>query len=53
MFSMSSLGSSAMPWVLGFVSTHAGGLRVALLVPLLCAAIMFALLMLLRRHASA
>jgi FHS family glucose/mannose:H+ symporter-like MFS transporter len=53
MFSMSSLGSSAMPWILGFVSTHAGGLRVALLVPLSCAGIMSVLLLLLRRHASA
>ncbi|MGH9742349.1 MAG: MFS transporter [Candidatus Acidiferrum sp.] len=53
MFSMASLGSSAVPPFVGFVSTHAGGLRVGLLVPLLSAVVMIFLLLLVRRQAAA
>jgi MFS transporter, FHS family, glucose/mannose:H+ symporter len=52
MFSMSSLGSSAVPWFVGFVSAHAGGLRVGLLVPLFSAVAMLFLLLLVRRQAA-
>jgi FHS family glucose/mannose:H+ symporter-like MFS transporter len=53
MFSMSSLGSASVPWFVGFVSDHAGGLRVGLLVPLTSAVVMFFLLLLVRRQAGA
>jgi fucose permease len=53
MFSMSSLGSSAVPGVVGFVSGHAGGLRIGLLVPLASAVTMMVLLLLVRRQAAA
>ncbi|MHB8503707.1 MAG: MFS transporter [Candidatus Acidiferrales bacterium] len=53
MFSMSSLGSSAVPLIVGFVSTHAGGLRIGLLVPLFSAVAMIFLLLLVRRQAAA
>ena len=53
MFSMSSLGSAAVPWIVGFVSDHAGGLRIGLLVPLSSAVVMFFLLLLLRRQTAA
>lgn len=53
MFSMSSLGSAAAPWFVGFVSAHAGGLRIGLLVPLASAVTMMCLLLLVRRQAAA
>ncbi len=53
MFSMASIGGSAVPWLIGFISTHAGGLRVGLLVPLASALIMIFLVLLLRRKAPA
>jgi FHS family glucose/mannose:H+ symporter-like MFS transporter len=53
MFSMSSLGSAAAPWFVGFVSAHAGGLRIGLLVPLASAVSMMVLLLLVRRQAAA
>jgi MFS transporter, FHS family, glucose/mannose:H+ symporter len=53
MFSMSSLGSASVPWFVGFVSDHAGGLRVGLLVPLTSAVVMLFLLLLVRRQAAA
>jgi len=53
MFSMSSLGSSAGPGLVGFVSQNAGGLRVGLLVPLISAVAMILLLLLVRHQASA
>lgn len=54
MFSMSSLGSSSVPAVVGFVSSHAGGLlRIGLLVPLASAVVMVFLLLLVRRQAAA
>jgi MFS transporter, FHS family, glucose/mannose:H+ symporter len=53
MFSMSSLGSACGPWLVGFVSAHAGSLRIGLLVPLTAAVSMMVLLLLvLRRQAS-
>ncbi|MGB6667826.1 MAG: hypothetical protein WBE73_05775, partial [Candidatus Acidiferrum sp.] len=52
MFSMSSIGSSTAPGLVGFVSTHAGGLRIGLLVPLFCTIAMIFLLLLLRRQAA-
>ena len=53
MFSMSSIGSAVAPWFVGFVSAHAGGLRVGLLVPLFSAIAMVFLLLLVRRQAAA
>jgi len=53
MFSMSSLGSAFGPWLVGFVSAHAGGLRIGLLVPLASAVAMMCLLLLVRRQAAA
>ncbi|MGC2233922.1 MAG: MFS transporter [Candidatus Acidiferrum sp.] len=53
MFSMSSLGSSAGPGLVGFVSQHTSGLRVGLLVPLFSAIAMIFLLLLVRRQAAA
>jgi fucose permease len=53
MFSMASLGSSGMPWFVGFVSAHAGGLRSGLMVPLSCAVVMMGLLLLVRKQAVA
>jgi MFS transporter, FHS family, glucose/mannose:H+ symporter len=52
MFSMSSIGSSAGPGLVGLVSDHAGGLRVGLMVPLACAVSMLFLLQAVRRRAS-
>jgi fucose permease len=53
MFSMSSIGSAVAPWFVGFVSAHAGSLRVGLLVPLSSAFVMMFLLLLVRRQAAA
>lgn len=53
MFSMSSIGSAVGPWLVGVVSAHAGGLRIGLLVPLFSALLMLALLMVVRRQATA
>ncbi|MGC1615412.1 MAG: hypothetical protein WA736_12055 [Candidatus Acidiferrum sp.] len=53
MFSMSSIGSSTAPGLVGYVSTHAGGLRIGLLVPLASAVVMIFLLLLVRRQAAA
>ncbi len=49
-FSMASLGGSALPWLVGFVSTRAGSLRVGLLVPLAGCCLMLGLLALLHRE---
>ena len=51
MFALASLGGAMMPWLVGFVSTHAGGLRVGLLAPLLGCGIMLSLMPLLHRRA--
>jgi FHS family glucose/mannose:H+ symporter-like MFS transporter len=53
MFSVASIGGAAVPWVVGFVSDHAGGLRVGLVVPLVDAFVMILLLVLLRRQTAA
>jgi MFS transporter, FHS family, glucose/mannose:H+ symporter len=53
MFSMSSIGSSAGPGLVGLVSEHAGGLRGGLMVPLACAVAMLFLLQVVRRRANA
>ena len=34
LFSVATLGGAIIPWLVGFVSTHSGSLRIALLVPL-------------------
>jgi MFS transporter, FHS family, glucose/mannose:H+ symporter len=49
-FSMASFGGSAVPWLVGYLSTKAGSLRVGLLVPLGGCFVMLGLLALLRRH---
>jgi MFS transporter, FHS family, glucose/mannose:H+ symporter len=42
LFSIATLGGAIVPWLVGFVSTHSGSLRMALLVPLLgCLAIVW------------
>jgi FHS family glucose/mannose:H+ symporter-like MFS transporter len=46
-FAFASLGAATIPWLVGFTSTHLGGLRVGLLVPLIACAIMLCLLRLL------
>lgn len=53
MFSMASVGGSAVPWVVGFISDHAGGLRIGLLLPLVNAVAMMLLIVLLRRQTAA
>lgn len=49
-FSMASLGGSAMPWLVGFTSMKASNLRVGLLVPLVGCFVMLGGLALLRRQ---
>jgi MFS transporter, FHS family, glucose/mannose:H+ symporter len=49
-FSMASFGGSAMPLLVGFVSTQAGSLRIGLLVPLAGCIVMLGVLALLRRQ---
>jgi FHS family glucose/mannose:H+ symporter-like MFS transporter len=51
-FSMASLGASAMPWLVGFVSTRTGSLQVGLLVPLVGCFVMLGLLAVLQRRWS-
>ena len=51
LFALASLGGSIVPWLIGFVSKHADSLRVGFLVPLLSAALMFVLVVRLRRRA--
>jgi fucose permease len=51
MFALASLGGAMMPWFVGFVSTHAGGLRVGLLAPLAGCIVMLSLMPLLHRRA--
>jgi len=52
MFILASLGGAAIPSLVGFVSTHAGGLRVGLMIPLVDAFLMILLLTLLRRQTA-
>jgi FHS family glucose/mannose:H+ symporter-like MFS transporter len=49
-FSMASLGGSALPWTVGFLSMKAGSLRVGLGVPLAGCLVMLGLLEFLRRR---
>jgi len=52
MFSVASIGASVVPGFVGFLSDHAGGLRVGLLVPLVSAFLMVLLLVLLRKQTA-
>jgi fucose permease len=52
LFALSSLGGSAGPWTVGFVSKFFGSLRIGLLVPLFSALIMIGLVLLLRRRTA-
>ena len=49
-FSMASLGGSAIPWLVGFVSTKANSLPIGFLVPLVGVFMMAALVTLLRKR---
>jgi FHS family glucose/mannose:H+ symporter-like MFS transporter len=49
-FSMASLGASALPWLVGFISTRTGSLRIGLLVPLAGCFVMLGLLAALQRR---
>jgi len=53
LFALASLGGSAGPWLVGFVSKHAGSLGMGLLVPLAGAITMIGLVLLLRRQTTA
>lgn len=53
MFPLASLGGASLPWIVGVVSTQAGGLRAGLTVPLAACVVMVALLPVLRRQAFA
>jgi MFS transporter, FHS family, glucose/mannose:H+ symporter len=53
LFALASLGGSAGPGLIGAISQYAGSLRVGLLVPLVCAATLICLVLLLRRQATA
>jgi len=50
-FSMASLGGSAMPWLVGFVSTRANSLPIGFLVPLVGILVMAVCVAFLRRRA--
>ena len=52
LFALASLGGSAGPWLVGFVSKHAGSLGMGLLVPLAGAITMICLVLLLRRQTT-
>jgi fucose permease len=49
-FSTASLGASALPWLVGFISTHTASLQIGLLVPLAGCFVMLGLLAFLRRR---
>ena len=49
-FSLASLGGSAVPWLVGFVSKQSGSLRIGLLIPFFCPILMIGILLLLRRR---
>jgi FHS family glucose/mannose:H+ symporter-like MFS transporter len=53
LFALASLGGSAGPGLIGAVSKYSGSLRVGLLVPLVSAAILICLVLLLRRKTAA
>lgn len=52
MFPLASLGGASMPWLVGEISTQAGGLRAGLTVPLAACVLMIALMQVLRRGAA-
>jgi fucose permease len=43
LFALASCGGALMPWLVGFISTHAAGLRAGLLAPLAGCVVMLAL----------
>jgi FHS family glucose/mannose:H+ symporter-like MFS transporter len=43
MFTMANLGGTCLPWLVGYVSTWSGDLRVGLIVPLIAGGVMYAL----------
>ena len=49
-FSMASLGGSAIPWLVGFVSTRANSLPIGFLVPLAGICVMVILVTILRKR---
>lgn len=51
MFALASLGGAIMPWLVGEISTRAGGLRAGLLAPVCACVIMLSLIPFLRRRA--
>ncbi len=51
-FSLASLGGSALPWLVGFVSKQSGSLRIGLLIPFVCPLLMIGILLLLRRRTA-
>jgi MFS transporter, FHS family, glucose/mannose:H+ symporter len=53
LFALASLGGSAGPGLIGTVSKYSGSLRVGLLVPLVCAASLICVVLLLRRQTAA
>jgi FHS family glucose/mannose:H+ symporter-like MFS transporter len=53
LFALAALGGSAGPGLIGVVSKFSGSLRVGLLVPLACAAVLIFLALLLRRQTTA
>lgn len=53
LFALAALGGSAGPGLIGAVSQFSGSLRIGLLVPLACAAILILLVLSLRRQTSA
>lgn len=53
LFAIASLGGSAGPGVVGFISKHSASLRIGLLVPLAATVVMFALVLLLRKQTAA
>jgi FHS family glucose/mannose:H+ symporter-like MFS transporter len=53
LFALASLGGSAGPGMVGFISKHSGSLRVGLLAPLAAAVAMFSIVLLLRKQTTA
>ena len=52
-FALASLGGATLPWLVGFTSTHIGGLRAGLMVPLIACIFMLGLLQLLGKERPA
>jgi FHS family glucose/mannose:H+ symporter-like MFS transporter len=52
-FALASLGGATIPWLVGFISTHIGGLRAGLVVPLIACLFMLVLLRLLSNERPA